>query len=238
MATDFGRPSSLIRFSTLHASTDSASCPDCRSGSETPIPGPTPAVHTRIDRTLSPALRCRFVALRPAACRWAPRRHRSAGRFHRRQRPAVARTVVPAVALLVEPQPPPAPLPESSPHRFSPASTITCRSSEGPPLRGHAAQRIAAIGRAGQHDFPRRAGGTTGPVGPHAYLGRLVQPGVEVAAGSRRVRRPSPPRGRARCRRAPERNGLLLADSGANRSPIPAETDHRFRSKPITLSRG
>ena len=28
------------------------------------------------------------------------------------------------------------------------------------------------------------------------------------------------------------------ADSGANRSPIPAETDHRFRSKPITLSRG
>ena len=32
--------------------------------------------------------------------------------------------------------------------------------------------------------------------------------------------------------------GKPITDSGRNRSLIPIQTDHRFRSKPITFSRG
>ena len=70
--------------------------------------------------------------------------------------------------------------------------------------------------RATWGERPGRSPRTSVPVPPavagersgleEAVVGRLVEPGVDAAAASRRVRRPSPrPRGRARCRRAPAR---------------------------------
>ena len=64
-----------------------------------------------------------------------------------------------------------------------------------------------------------------GVVGMTSAVGDIVSPAAELGVDVVEV---------AEC----GFRGKPITDSGRNRSLIPIQTDHRFRSKPITFSRG